>query len=576
MTNFYFTTVVFLFFLVNLKAQNEFYIDGDNVSGTIEVYVDGNDSINPTLFVAGEINNNQGIFQNIDGIVELTGNFTNTADQTNAKYESTGVERFSGASTQTISGNLNGLDALNNFYNLKIDKASTTRIDLASNLNVKNSISFENDGGIIRTDISSHSDDGDLYSKVLYLLNSDPLAISGASSVANVGDDYIEGKLRWEVNGNNTYLFPIGVQPGSLDAGTQPIQFSFANNASTSYNILVYLEDGNIPLVLDKVYVDIGTNPNASGSSTLNDCIGGLDGVLDQIVLDRDQNHQWAIQASPIGSIEYTTTVMPSPSADVDAIDIGLLGCLNVVLRYLAKEGVVGGDLSTTSINGTTDFPQQPGFLLDPTGYSIGGQTSFGPLRLHSTNPGSSTLPVELLSLAAHGNNDHIMVEWATASELNNSGFEILRSTDGENFENIAWVDGTGTSRDINTYTFKDYNFFPNIRYYYRLKQIDFNGEYEYSDIVSAALKGKDSNLSISLAPNPSIHETTLTVRSSEKGTAALKIFNALGKLVVNGQLWIQADIDQFLIQTKHLEEVVYFLSLEMQASTTNQKLFIK
>ena len=248
MTNFYFTTVVFLFFLVNLKAQNEFYIDGDNVSGTIEVYVDGNDSINPTLFVAGEINNNQGIFQNIDGIVELTGNFTNTADQTNAKYESTGVERFSGASTQTISGNLNGLDTLNNFYNLKIDKASTTRIDLASNLNVKNSISFENDGGIIRTDISSHSDDGDLYSKVLYLLNSDPLAISGASSVANVGDDYIEGKLRWEVNGNNTYLFPIGVQPGSLDAGTQPIQFSFANNASTSYNILVYLEDGNIPL----------------------------------------------------------------------------------------------------------------------------------------------------------------------------------------------------------------------------------------------------------------------------------------------------------------------------------------
>ena len=576
MTNFYFTTVVFLFFLVNLKAQNEFYIDGDNVSGTIEVYVDGNDSINPTLFVAGEINNNQGIFQNIDGIVELTGNFTNTADQTNAKYESTGVERFSGASTQTISGNLNGLDALNNFYNLKIDKASTTRIDLASNLNVKNSISFENDGGIIRTDISSHSDDGDLYSKVLYLLNSDPLAISGASSVANVGDDYIEGKLRWEVNGNNTYLFPIGVQPGSLDAGTQPIQFSFANNASTSYNILVYLEDGNIPLVLDKVYVDIGTNPNASGSSTLNDCIGGLDGVLDQIVLDRDQNHQWAIQASPIGSIEYTTTVMPSPSADVDALDIGLLGCLNVVLRYLAKEGVVGGDLSTTSINGTTDFPQQPGFLLDPTGYSIGGQTSFGPLRLHSTNPGSSTLPVELLSLAAHGNNDHIMVEWATASELNNSGFEILRSTDGENFENIAWVDGTGTSSDINTYTFKDYNFFPNIRYYYRLKQIDFNGEYEYSDIVSAALKGKDSNLSISLAPNPSFYESTLTIRSSEKGAAALKIFDALGKLVVNSQLWIQADIDQFLIQTKHLEEGVYFLSLEMQASTTNQKLFIK
>lgn len=576
MTNFYFTTLVFLVFTLNLKAQNEFYVDGDNLSATIEVYVDGNDGTNPTLFVAGEINNNQGVFQNIDGIVELTGNFTNTADETNAKYESTGVERFSGASNQIISGDLNGLASLNNLYNVKIDKASTTRIDLASNLNVKNSISFENDGGIIRTDISSHSDDGNLYSKELYLLNSDPLAISGASSSANLGDDYIEGKLRWMVNGNNTYLFPIGIQPSSLDAGTQPIQFTFSNNASSPYDILVYLEDGDVPLVYDKVYDDVGTNPNASGSSTLMDCTGGPDGVLDQIVLDRDQNHQWSIQASPSGSVEYTVTVMPSPSADVDALDIGPLGCQNIVLRYLAKEGVVGGDLSSNPIIGTTDFPQQPGFVLDPTGYSISGQTSLATLRLHSTDPLSSTLPVELLSLEAYGNDNHIMVEWATATELNNSGFEILRSTDGENFENIAWLDGNGTSSDINIYAFKDYNFLPNIRYYYRLKQIDFNGEYEYSDIVSAILKAKDSNLSISLAPNPSLYESTLTIRSSEKGAAALKIFDALGKLVVNSQLWIQADIDQFLIQTKHLEEGVYFLSLEMQASTTNQKLFIK
>ena len=576
MTNFFLTTLVFFVFILKLNGQNEFYIDGDNLSATVEVYVDGNDGSNPTLFVAGEINNNQGVFQNIDGIVELSGNFTNTADETNAKYESTGIERFSGASPQVVSGDINGLDSLNNFYNLKIDKASTTRIDLASNLNVKNSISFENDGGIIRTDISSHSDDGDLYTKEVYLLNSDPLAISGASSAANVGDDYIEGKLRWDVNGNNTYLFPVGVEPSSLDAGTQPIQISFSNNALKAYDILVYLEDGDVPLVFDKVYDDVGTNPNASGSSTLMDCTGGPDGVLDQIVLDRDQNHQWAIQASPSGSVEYTVTVMPSPSADVDALDIGPLGCQNVVLRYLAKEGVVGGDLSSNPIIGTTDFPQQPGFELDPTGYSIGSQTSFATLRLHSTDPGSSTLPVELLSLEAQGINDHIMVEWSTASEINNSGFEVLRSKDGENFEPIAWVDGNGTSSDIKTYTYKDYNSLPNTRYYYRLKQIDFNGEYEYSNIVSAALKATDSNLSISLAPNPSIHETTLTVRSSEKGTAALKIFNALGKLVVKRQIRIQADIDQFLIQTKHLEEGVYFLSLEMQASNTNQKLFIK
>ena len=121
MTKFYLTTAVFLVVVLNLKGQNEFYIAGDNLPGTIEVYVDGNDAANPTLYVAGEINNNQGVFQNIDGILELTGNFTNTADETNAKYESTGVERFSGSSTQVISGDFNGIASVNYLYNFRLD-----------------------------------------------------------------------------------------------------------------------------------------------------------------------------------------------------------------------------------------------------------------------------------------------------------------------------------------------------------------------------------------------------------------------------------------------------------------------
>jgi len=576
MTKFYLTTAVFLVVVLNLKGQNEFYIAGDNSSGTIEVYLDGNDATNPTLYVAGEINNNQGVFQNIDGVLELTGNFTNTADETNAKYESTGVERFSGSSTQVISGDFDGIASLNNLYNLKLDKAATSRIDLATNLHVLNSISFENDGGIIRTDVSSHSDDGDLYSNELYLLNTDPLAISGAASSANLGDDYIEGKLRWKVTGTNTYLFPIGIQPGSLDAGTQPIQLSFSSNALNPYDVLAYFEDGDVSLVYDKIYDDVGTNPNALGSNTLTDCIGGPDGVLDQIVLDRNQNHQWVVQATPGASVEYTVTVMPSSSADVDALDIGPLGCQNVVLRYLAKDGVVGGDLSSSPINGTADFPNEQGLLLDPTGYSMGSQTSFSTFRLHSTNPASSTLPVELLSIEAQGAKDHILLEWATASELNNAGFEVLRSTDGENFETITWVDGHGTSNEINNYYFEDYSSLPNKRYYYRLKQIDFNGEFEFSTIVNAAIKAQETNLSMSLAPNPSVHETTLTIRSNEKGTAMLKIMNALGKLVLTSQLSVQSGVDELLIPIDNLEEGVYFVSLEMKTSTINQKLLIK
>ena len=80
----------------------------------------------------------------------------------------------------------------------------------------------------------------------------------------------------------------------------------------------------------------------------------------------------------------------------------------------------------------------------------------------------------------------------------------------------------------------------------------------------------------MSLAPNPSVHETTLTIRSNEKGTAMLKIMNALGKLVLKSHISIQSGVDQLLIPTDNLEEGVYFVSLEMKTSAINKKLFIK
>jgi hypothetical protein len=123
---------------------------------------------------------------------------------------------------------------------------------------------------------------------------------------------------------------------------------------------------------------------------------------------------------------------------------------------------------------------------MDPTGNTLTNQTSFSTFRLHSTNPSSSTLPVEFLGLSAIANNNCIQLDWSTASELNNSGFEVFRSIDGISFEKIAFIDGQGNSTNIQTYDYLDCNIQRGFRYYYQLKQLDFNGEFSYSDIVSA------------------------------------------------------------------------------------------
>ena len=564
-----------ILFIGCLHAQNELFISGDNDASTVEVYVSGYDNFNPTLYVAGEINNANGVLKNVGSYIKLTGDFTNTTDGVNSFYESTGIENFSGSSAQRVRGNFLGTNSINNMYNLYLDKAIGSRLSLEDSVHVKNTIRFINNGGIIRTDTVSHGDNGNLYINELVLLNTSPSSFLSAASSANEGNNYVEGKLRWKVDSLNTYLFPVGVEPGSLDAGTQPISLNFTRNASTPYDVLVYFEDGSYPLSVNIVYDDIGSGPNGAGVNTILDCTGGVDGALDQIVLDRNQNHQWVVEASPLDTVEYAITVFPSTTADISALDAGIYGCEPVVLRYLAKNGVVGGDLSTSTISGTVDFPGQPGYALDPTGNTLSGQTSFSTFRLHSTNPGSSTLPVELLSFYASAKNHCIQLNWSTASELNNAGFEVFRSIDGISFEKIAFLNGQGNSTNIHSYDYLDCNIQRGLLYYYQLKQIDFNGEYSHSDIVSASLKDLNADWYAWLQPNPIKENATLFIQSNRQGLAELKVFNQIGKLIAKEDIMLQSSDTGTMLNLNPLTPGVYFISLKLNEKTLNQKLLI-
>lgn len=101
----------------------------------------------------------------------------------------------------------------------------------------------------------------------------------------------------------------------------------------------------------------------------------------------------------------------------------------------------------------------------------------------------TTLLPVELLYFNATPiNNQYVQLEWATATEINNDGFEVLRSTDGVDFEYIAWILGNGNQTETHKYYYEDYSIETGITYYYRLKQIDYNGQYEYFYIKSVKL----------------------------------------------------------------------------------------
>jgi len=157
--------------------------------------------------------------------------------------------------------------------------------------------------------------------------------------------------------------------------------------------------------------------------------------------------------------------------------------------------------------------------------------TTFSPFTLASTLGGAfNPLPVELLSFTAQKKSKGVLLEWETATEVNNAFFQVERSLNGKEFDVISKVEGVGNSDITQSYQLLDENPGSGINYY-RLKQVDFDGAFEYHPIVSVD-KGPIKEASLQLFPNPSIDKVTVILPSEVEGEADLVIYNALGQLV--------------------------------------------
>lgn len=121
-------------------------------------------------------------------------------------------------------------------------------------------------------------------------------------------------------------------------------------------------------------------------------------------------------------------------------------------------------------------------------------------------------LPVVLLNFDAVAMEDHISIWWSTAEELGNSHFIIERSANAMQWERIGMVGGHGTTQEVQHYEFKDQSPHPG-RSYYRLTQVDFNGDSETFDIVAVDFDSEDTQLKV--FPNPS--SDFITVNCSEE-----------------------------------------------------------
>lgn len=156
-----------------------------------------------------------------------------------------------------------------------------------------------------------------------------------------------------------------------------------------------------------------------------------------------------------------------------------------------------------------------------------GSQGNFCIVRITADDP----VPVELTSFTASVSGNNVLLQWATATELNNSGFEVQRRTAETEYQVIGFVVGSGTTTEQRSYLFNDAKV-PDGNYIYRLKQIDFNGLFDYSHEIEVEVNAPAEYALEQNYPNPFNPSTTINYSIAEAGIVKIAVYNLLGQMV--------------------------------------------
>ncbi|HMQ68510.1 MAG TPA: T9SS type A sorting domain-containing protein [Ignavibacteria bacterium] len=413
----------------------------------------------------------------------------------------------------------------------------------------------------------------------------------------------------------------ITFQPLSISKLTMP-SYTVSGAASVTWNsddinyyVILYLQGG---IGISPVYL-----ARVDPYTGVCEYIGLMGDGYESLTYDSDAGKLYAISNSeaPFGQqrqlgIVNINTAAVTPVGNYGADD-------SHVISYNYSDGMIyhwsgsedlGGDRNLTKINLTTlvatpvplsgspydrvtgavyvgnglfaaaDKSLFPGSVFRAVSISSSGFTEVYdtiPIGLKGFGYTDPVLPVELSSFNSIVNKNNVTLNWTTSEEKNNAVFVIERSSAESGGNPHVWnkagsVEGNGTSVLTNNYSFTDYNLSSG-KYNYRLKQVDFNGNFEYFDLTSEVVIGVPSKFELSQNyPNPFNPTTNLEFGISDLGFVSLKVFNASGKevaILVNEVK--PAGYYSISFDGANLSSGIYFYTLEANNFSITRKMLL-
>jgi hypothetical protein len=357
------------------------------------------------------------------------------------------------------------------------------------------------------------------------VLGANNLTLGATATIANANPtNYVRtngiGSLRRTVQNNSTnVLYPVGSATSYTPAQVQ------LNGTSTTDVISVRVFDG---------VLSAATSGTAIASSMVN--------------------LTWIINENVVGGSNATITLQWNGTDEVGSFN----RALSAVSRFNTPTN------QWTYVGAT--FGAATG--SDPYTRSIAGITSLSAFTVGDSF--ATSLPVNLIAFTAKALNNDVLLSWSTASEQNNKGFAIERSTDGENFAEVDFVNGKDFSLVRVDYKSLDQNAFDaGNTLYYRLRQVDFDGTTSYSNVLSVSRSNMPS-ATLNVYPNPFTQGLSLEIVSLQDEAYNVIVTDLQGRTIATRNVSAVKGLNTIsMTEMDELKAGIYFVKLIGQETTT-------